>query len=178
MDKAKALDILGFSTDENPDDKEVKKAFKKKAVKLHPDINKDENAEELFKELNAAQDYLLNPPAPPQQQFNIRDVYSSVNDFFRTGSNSSFNDFFRTGPNIQFSVPPIQENIKISFVDAVLGSKQTINVDKKSKCDSCLCSECGGRGRIEKTSIQGNMMLTQACTCSQGRGEGRQSDDE
>ena len=51
MDKAKALDILGFSTDENPDDKEVKKAFKKKAVKLHPDINKDENAEELFKEL-------------------------------------------------------------------------------------------------------------------------------
>lgn len=167
MNKAKALEVLGFSSDDDPDEKEIKKAFKKKAVKLHPDVNKDEKADEQFKEINAAQDALLNPQ--PEFQDFAGQRYS--------GSGGPFADFFRNGPRVTFSVPPIQKHIRISFRDSVLGSRQTLKVDKKSRCDDCKCPECHGRGTVDKTSIKGNMMFTQTTSCQKCKGEGRDSDD-
>lgn len=52
-------EILGV--DRNANDDEIKKAFRRQARKLHPDVNKSENAEEEFKELNEAYDVLSDP---------------------------------------------------------------------------------------------------------------------
>ena len=52
-------EVLGVSRDANDD--EIKKAFRKQARKLHPDVNKSPNAEEEFKELNEAYDVLSDP---------------------------------------------------------------------------------------------------------------------
>jgi molecular chaperone DnaJ len=173
MNKAEALKILGFSAGEDPDEQAVKKAFKKKAAKLHPDVNKADDAEQQFKDLNAAHEYLLNPPPEPAFHDFSGARYTSTNS-----SSNPFADFFRhhAGPRVHFSVPPIQKTIRISFRDAVLGSRQKIKVDKQSRCDDCLCQTCGGTGRVEQTSIQANMMFTQAFPCNVCRGEGRRSD--
>jgi len=167
MQKDKALEILGFSADDDPDDKEINKAFKKKAVKLHPDVNKAENAEEQFKEVNAAKESLLNPQ-PEFQDFAGR----------RYQSNSDpFADFFRNGPRVRFSVPPIEKHLRISFRDSVLGSRQTIKVDKKSRCEDCACPECNGVGAVERTVVRGNMMFSTTTSCQKCKGEGRDSDN-
>ena len=52
-------EVLGVSR--NATDEEIKKAFRKQARKLHPDVNKSPNAEEEFKELNEAYDVLSDP---------------------------------------------------------------------------------------------------------------------
>lgn len=169
MNKAEALKVLGFTSGDNPDDKEIKKAFKKRAAKLHPDVNKDDNAEQQFKDLNAAHEFLTNPP--PQQQFFGEQQYH--------GSGGPFADFFKNnvGPRVHFSVPPIQRSINISFRDSVLGSRQKLTVDKQARCDDCLCTNCGGTGKVERTTVHGNMVFTQASPCTVCKGEARQSDN-
>ena len=52
-------DILGVSRDAS--DNDIKKAFRRKARELHPDVNKAPDAEERFKELNEAYDILSDP---------------------------------------------------------------------------------------------------------------------
>ena len=52
-------EVLGV--DKNATDEEIKKAFRRKARKLHPDVNKAEDAEDQFKELNEAYDVLSDP---------------------------------------------------------------------------------------------------------------------
>ena len=77
------LSILGLSNDF--DDKELKKAFRKEARKWHPDLNKNDiNAEERFKLINEAYEYLSNL----KNRNIISDLYSHdeyANNIFKTG---------------------------------------------------------------------------------------------
>jgi len=159
MNKAEALKVLGFSTNDNPEEKEIKKAFKKKAVKLHPDVNKADDADDQFKKINEAQDVLLNPQPEPRH------------------GRHPMEDFFNTGPRVHFSVPPIQKNIKISFKDSVLGCRHKVKVDKNSRCEDCKCKECDGRGAVNQTINRGNIMFSSTFSCQKCKGEGRNSDN-
>ncbi len=77
------LSILGLSPDF--DDKELKKAFRREARKWHPDLNKNDlNAEERFKLINEAYEYLRDPNLrKSNSDENIRDDYENNN--FKTG---------------------------------------------------------------------------------------------
>jgi len=77
------LSILGLSPDF--DDKELKKAFRREARKWHPDLNKNDlNAEERFKLINEAYEYLRDPDrSKNSSDENIQDDY--VNNSFKTG---------------------------------------------------------------------------------------------
>ena len=110
MRRNEALYILGFSLGESPSSKEIKKAFKKKAIKLHPDVNKSENAEAEFKKLNAAQE-LLNSPAqeaPSFSPFGGGSPFAGISDFF--GSNQR-----RQKVN-----PHVQTKIRLTFKESIL----------------------------------------------------------
>ena len=77
------LSILGLSHDF--DDKELKKAFRREARKWHPDLNKNDlNAEERFKLINEAYEYLRDPNKSKHSEVeNIQDDYEKNN--FKTG---------------------------------------------------------------------------------------------
>ncbi len=77
------LSILGLSHDF--DDKELKKAFRREARKWHPDLNKNDlNAEERFKLINEAYEYLSDPNNSKNSAVeNIQDDYQNIN--FKTG---------------------------------------------------------------------------------------------
>tara|TARA_B100001250_G_C19053262_1_gene466843 strand:+ start:52 stop:474 length:423 start_codon:yes stop_codon:yes gene_type:complete len=88
-------EILGLSTNASKED--IKKTFKKLALKYHPDKNKDANAEEEFKKISEAYNNLIKEKENEQ-------ISKSANNIFSTNSNGfSFNMNFNTNSNVQTS---------------------------------------------------------------------------
>merc|ERR1711879_219820 len=105
---------------ENSSADEIKKAYRKLARKYHPDVNKDKDAEEKFKEINAAYEVLSD--AEKKQQ------YDQYGDQMFGGQN--FHDFARgQGQNADLDT---QAQITIAFDVSVLGGKQHISLNNDS----------------------------------------------
>lgn len=135
---------------ENATPEEIKKTYRKLARKYHPDVNKDKEAEEKFKEINAAYEILSDEKKRAQydqfgdnmfggQDFsdfsrsqqgagiNLDDILSQI--FGNTGGFSTGRSSFNFGEN-GFGFEPdldIRANLNVSFDTAVLGGKQHIN---------------------------------------------------
>ncbi|KGF97723.1 DnaJ-class molecular chaperone CbpA [Prochlorococcus marinus str. MIT 9201] len=106
------LSILGLSPDF--DDKELKKAFRREARKWHPDLNKNDlNAEERFKLINEAYEYLSNPNiSKNHSDKNIHDDYENNN--FRTGF-PEFEDYLDSLFGYEYSPKNYEEYHNESF---------------------------------------------------------------
>lgn len=131
---------------------EIKKAYRKLARKYHPDVNKDPQAEEKFKEINAAYEVLSNPEKKQQYDQHGDSMFGGQNfhDFARNqGSNVDLDEILRQmfgggagfgrsgfsqGGFGGFSEPDLDTNaqITIPFDVAVLGGKQFINLNNDS----------------------------------------------
>lgn len=135
---------------ENATPEEIKKTYRKLARKYHPDINKDKEAEEKFKEINAAYEILSDEKKRAQydqfgdnmfggQDFsdfsrsqqgagiNLDDILSQI--FGNTGGFSTGRNSFDFGGN-GFGFEPdldVRASLNVSFNTAVLGGKQHIN---------------------------------------------------
>lgn len=148
---AKSLyETLEITENSSPD--EIKKAYRKLARKYHPDVNKDPNAEEKFKELNAAYEVLSNPEKKQQYDQHGDSMFGGQNfhDFARNqGSNVDLDEILRQmfggsggfgrggfsqGGFGGFSQPDLDTNAQITvpFDVAVLGGKQFINLNSES----------------------------------------------
>ena len=149
--------ILGVSRNSTQED--IKKAFRVKAVKYHPDRNKgDSKAEEKFKEAATAYEVLGNPEKRKQydqfghagvhSQFgqagfsDIHDIFNSFRDIFDS------RDFFGGGLfNNQFSFSStgnsasrgsdIRYHLQVSLVEALQGVEKTISYDRERDCSVC-----------------------------------------
>ena len=143
MNRQEALSLLGFKTTDTPSMEELNKKFRKLSAKLHPDVNKEENAEENFKKLSAAYDYLKNPP--PEPSFPSYPRGPSINDVFSS--------FFVSKPE------PILIRLPLSFKESVLGTQKKMKYQRMEPCHSCggsgkiclpdPCKECQGKGYKE-----------------------------
>lgn len=134
---------------------EIKKAYRKLARKYHPDVNKDPQAEEKFKEINAAYEVLSNPEKKQQYDQYGDSMFGGQNfhDFARNqGSNVDLDEILRQmfgggggfgrsgfsqggfGGFGGFNEPDLDTNaqITIPFDVAVLGGKQFINLNNDS----------------------------------------------
>jgi molecular chaperone DnaJ len=180
------LDVKKDATEE-----EIKRAFRQKALKFHPDRNpNDKDAENKFKEVNEAYEVLSDPKKRQQYDsgtldFNFNSFHTRpFTDFENGGIFGDFggfginlNDLFSNiySGNLTNNVPRVNHDIKqrvrINLEHIITGGKLKLNVTRLIACDACKgkgrveskgkCKTCNGNGRIRKQ--QGFMSIEMSC---------------
>lgn len=198
MAKRDYYEVLGVSKDASKD--EIKKAYRKLSKKYHPDINKEEGADEKFKEITEAYEVLSDENKRanydqfghngPQGGFGGQGFGGQ--DF--SGFGGSFEDIFSTffggggaqrDPNAPRKGDDLQYTMTISFEEAVFGAEKEISIRKEVKCETCdgsgakpgskkkTCHYCNGAGHVsvEQNTILGRVRTEKVCPVCNGTGE-------
>lgn len=197
MNKIDYYEVLGV--DKNASDSDIKSAFRKLAKKYHPDVSKEENAAEKFKEAQEAYAVLSDPEKRKQyDQFGHNAFNNNAGGFsgfegFDFGSMSDiFEDLFgdmgftsRRSKSRNTNSPrkgsDLLHHITIDFEEAVYGTKKDIKIDVEDNCPECqgkggfnskTCSECHGSGTItsEQRTLFGSFLSKTTCPYCQGKG--------
>ncbi|BAL25393.1 molecular chaperone DnaJ [Azoarcus sp. KH32C] len=192
MAKRDYYDVLGVNRDASDD--EIKKAYRKLAMKHHPDRNPDsKDAEDKFKEAKEAYEILsdgqkrgaydryghagVDPSAgagPGAQGFEgFADAFSDIfGDIFGGGGARGRSNVYR-GADLRY-------NLEISLEEAARGADKTIRIPTVEECDTCHgsgakpgtqpkpCPTCGGAGQVRIQ--QGFFSIQQTCPKCHGTG--------
>lgn len=139
-------EILDVSKDSSVDD--IKKAYRKAALKYHPDRNPgDAAAEQKFKDVAEAYDVLGDPDKRSRYDRGGSEEAARNFDPFWNAS-SIFSQFF--GGNFSFEQDVLE--VEIDFLEAIKGCDKEISVEQKESCSSCSCVACGGKGNVIKNA--------------------------
>ncbi|HRH02686.1 MAG TPA: molecular chaperone DnaJ [Bacteroidia bacterium] len=199
MAKRDYYEILGVA--KGADDQEIKKSYRKLAMKYHPDKNPgDKAAEEKFKEAAEAYDVLSNPEKKSRyDQFghsgmgagggggyggfggmNMEDIFSNFGDVF----GSSFGGGSRGGKRVNRG-SNLRIKVKLNLEEIAHGIEKKIKVNKFVSCNSCkgtgaqnasafhTCSTCRGSGQTTRVmnTILGQMQTSSTCPACGGEGQ-------
>ena len=179
MSKKDYYDVLGVSKSANKD--ELKKAYRKLAMKYHPDRNPDDSqAAEKFKELSEAYE-ILSDDQKRQTYDNFG--HDGVNSTFSSsqGAADAFSDIFgdifsdifggSSGGRASSRGSDLSYSLEISLEEAVFGKSLDIEIPSKERCNGLWnrCSYCGGAGVIRQQ--QGFFSMQQTCPHCRGEGE-------
>ena len=195
MAKRDYYEVLGVNKSASAD--QIKSAYRKLAVKYHPDKNKgDKAAEEKFKEASEAYHVLSNSERKQNYDnfghaafenggggrggfgnFDFSNHFSDIfEDFFGEGFGGS-----RRSRRSNNRGSDLRYDLSISLEEAFSGKKQDIKFSTSEKCDTCsgsgskpghdagTCSMCGGHGQVR--SSQGFFTVQQTCPQCAGAGE-------
>ena len=195
MAKRDYYDVLGVSKDASAD--QIKSAYRKLAVKYHPDKNKnDKTAEDKFKEASEAYHVLSNSERKQNYDnfghaafenggggrggFGNFDFSSSFSDIFEDFFGEGFGGGRRSRRSNNRG-SDLRYDLSISLEEAYTGKKQDIKFSTSERCDTCSgsgskpghdagsCSMCGGHGQVR--SSQGFFTVQQTCPQCAGSGE-------
>lgn len=179
--------------DRGADESTIKKAYRKLAMKYHPDRNKgDKEAEAKFKEINEAYTILSDADKRRQyDQFGHAGVDPSMGggnggagfDFNDLGDifGSVFGDMFGGGGSGQQRGNDLGYQLDLTLEQAVHGSTVQIQVPSYVHCDTCggsgaskgsrpiSCETCGGAGQVRMQ--QGFFTVQQTCPACRGQGQ-------
>jgi molecular chaperone DnaJ len=193
MSKRDYYEVLGVS--KSTDDKEIKKAYRRVAMKYHPDRNPDDPAaDEKFKEATEAYDVLMDPEKrAAYDRFGHAGVEGMAGGAAGGFGGGNFSDIFgdvfgdifgggggrgRGGPQ---RGSDLRYTLDISLEDAVKGSTVEISDPSLSTCEKCdgsgakkgsspvTCGTCGGAGQVRMQ--QGFFQVQQTCPSCRGRGK-------
>jgi len=147
-------ELLGVEKSASADD--IKKAFRRKARELHPDVNKASDAEERFKEVNHAYDVLSDPSkrdmydrygadGPQSSSGGGSYGYSDIGDLFGGGAGGfTMEDLFSTffgggggGRGVRLEGRDMAMQIVITLEEAATGAEKEIVIDRLATCDVC-----------------------------------------
>ena len=194
-------EVLGVSRDATED--EIKKAFRRQARKLHPDVNKAPDAEDQFKELNEAYD-VLSDPQKRQAYDRFGTIpgaagggyggngYVDFDDIFGGfgGMGDIFSSFFNGGAaagggSTRADGHDMGVGLRLTLEEAATGVKKEIVYDRLAPCPECdgtglgkdgkevTCPDCKGRGRV--VSVQRTFLgdMQTTSVCKRCSGSGR-----
>jgi len=196
MAKRDYYDVLGVQKNSSPE--QIKAAYRKLAVKHHPDKNPgDKSSEEKFKEAGEAY-HVLSDKERKQNYDNFghaafengaggRGGFGNFD--FSNHFSDIFEDFFgdfgggggRRSKKSNFRGSDLRYDLSITLEEAYAGKKQDIKFSTSEKCNTCSgsgskpghdvgsCSMCGGHGQVR--SNQGFFTVQQTCPQCSGTGE-------
>lgn len=188
-------EILGVGKDASAE--AIKKAYRKLAMKYHPDRNQgDASAEEKFKE--AAEAYEVLSDQQKRQIYdtygkeglrssgysgpgNSEDIFSHINDLFGDLFGFGGSRARRRDPNGPVQGEDLRYDIRISFMEAVHGINRQVEITKRETCWTCegsgarpgskpqTCPGCHGRGQVVRS--QGFFQVSTTCPRCNGAGQ-------
>lgn len=193
-------EVLGVAKDATPE--EIKKAYRQKARKYHPDVNRDDpNAEDKFKEVNDAYEVLSDSDKKAaydrfghdafDQTRNAGGFGGGFGDFGMDGFNDIFDLFFggsstgrrtRTGPQ---RGADREVRLEINFEDAIFGLEKDIEIARVEKCEKCNgsgaepgskvkeCPDCHGSGQVRSVQSTPFGRFQTVKPCGRCQGEGK-----
>jgi molecular chaperone DnaJ len=184
-------EILEVERDASGED--VKRAFRRLARTLHPDVSEAPDAEERFKEVAEAYEVLSDPDSRSRydrfghdgmagREFHTEQFMDLGNLGDLLGSLFGRDPFAARGPA---SGADAQTDAEITLAEAAFGAKLELDLDLVSVCDRCegsgaepgtgvsTCPTCNGAGEVRQVvnSVFGQMMRSGACDTCRGRGK-------
>lgn len=184
-------EILGVTRDATQED--LKKAYRRLARRLHPDVSQDPASEERFKEIVGAYEILSDPEKRRQydlfgqrggpEGFPFGDVTDIFEAFFGGGGFGTTRRATRR-TRIQRG-EDVFMTAALTFEEAAFGTHREVQVDILGACDRCggsgaepgtsatRCRTCGGTGQVQEVrrSIFGSVMTAHSCAACEGTGE-------
>ncbi len=199
MAKKDYYEILGLQ--KGASDDEIKKAFRKMALKYHPDRNQgSKESEEKFKEINEAYQVLSDPEKKAQyDQYGTTDFngggFEGGFDFSDFGGFGGFGDIFdsffgggfsgsgrrRNGPE---RGADLEYSLNLTFEEAVFGVEKEISITRSESCEKCggtgakagshpqTCDKCGGTGQVRTQRNTPLGSFVSMSTCDKCAGKG------
>ena len=200
-DKRDYYEVLGV--DKTADEKEIKKAYRKLAMKYHPDVSEEEGSEEKFKEISEAYAVLSDEEKRQRydqfghagmEGFTAEDFYQNVNfdDIFQGFDIGNIFDLFgfgggsrsrgRSGPQ---RGSDIYTDVQITLEEAYNGCEKEIKVTRSELCPTCngskskpshdpqTCPTCNGTGQIKEVSNTFLGQMVNVRPCRQCGGTGK-----
>lgn len=178
-------EVLGVSREATTD--EIKKAYRRLARELHPDVNPGADASERFKQVTHAYDVLSDPKQ--RQQYDMGGSGQGA-----AGGFGGFGDIFDTffGGQTQQRGPKSRRErgqdallrVEIDLDEVIFGTHRDLEVDTAVLCETCqgsccqpgtspiTCDICHGSGQIQRAvrSLLGNVMTSSPCGSCRGYG--------
>jgi molecular chaperone DnaJ len=178
-------EVLGVARD--VDAGELKRAYRKLAMELHPDRNPgNKHAEEQFKQASEAYQVLSDPQKRAQYDrfghagpggggfHDVGDIFSAFSDVF----GDIFGGGARRGPA---PGADIETRVNMTLAEAATGVTRDVKVVRQVRCKTCdgtgaaagtrpeTCQHCGGRGQVMHS--QGFLMISTSCPVCRGQGK-------
>ncbi|MCG5432547.1 molecular chaperone DnaJ [Mycobacterium sp. MYCO198283] len=179
-------------------DQEIKRAYRKLARELHPDVNPDAEAQARFKEISAAYEVLSDP-----EKRRIVDLGGDPLENAAAAANGAgfpggfgglgdvFEAFFGGGTTTRGPVGRVRPGsdsllrLRLDLAECATGVTKQVTVDTAVLCDLCqgrgthgdsmpvACDTCGGRGEVQtvQRSLLGQVMTSRPCPTCRGVGE-------
>lgn len=196
MAKKDFYEVLGL--EKGASDDEIKKAFRKLAIKYHPDKNQgNKEAEETFKEINEAYQVLSDPEKKARydqfgtadfdgsgfggagfggMDFDLGDIFGDIFGGFGGGRRK------KGGPE---RGEDLEYNVTLTFEEAVFGAKKEVSISRSENCSTCngsgaktgssptTCNKCGGSGqvRVQRQTPLGAFATVSTCDKCGGKGK-------
>jgi molecular chaperone DnaJ len=186
--------VLGVSRDASQD--QIKKAYRKLARQLHPDVSEGDDASERFKDVSRAYEVLSNPEKRQMYDSGM-DPSSPSGGNAGFGAGFGFQDIFETffgaaqGASAQRGPVPRARRgqdallrLELELSEAVFGAHREVQIDTAVVCTTCqgsccrpgtsprACEVCGGRGVVQRVarSFLGQVMTSSPCAACHGFG--------
>ncbi|MBQ0066241.1 MAG: molecular chaperone DnaJ [Firmicutes bacterium] len=200
-EKRDYYEVLGVDKSATAD--QIKKAYRKLAMKYHPDVNKDPGAEDKFKEINEAYEVLSDEQKrATYDQYGFAGMdggfgqggfqggfgdFSDLGDIFGSFFGGGFGGF---GGQSRNSNAPRQGNdrmmrMSINFMDSIFGKTETVSLEVDETCKHCngsgaetpndvaTCSTCRGTGYVMTQQRSPFGVIQQQSVCPDCHGTGK-----